>query len=59
VAELLLALHQQQQTVLLVVTHSEALATRFARRWRIERGQLITDGAGASPADARSGGRGR
>jgi predicted ABC-type transport system involved in lysophospholipase L1 biosynthesis ATPase subunit len=40
VAELLLSLHQQQQTVLLVVTHSEALASRFAKRWRITRGEL-------------------
>jgi lipoprotein-releasing system ATP-binding protein len=40
VSELLLTLHRQQQTVLLVVTHSEALAQRFERRWRIERGRL-------------------
>lgn len=40
VAELLLSLHQQQHTVLLVVTHSEALAKRFAKRWTIARGQL-------------------
>jgi lipoprotein-releasing system ATP-binding protein len=40
VGELLLSLHQQQQTVLLVVTHSERLAQKFERRWRIERGRL-------------------
>jgi lipoprotein-releasing system ATP-binding protein len=40
VAELLLSLHLQQETVLLVVTHSEALARRFAKRWRITRGEL-------------------
>jgi lipoprotein-releasing system ATP-binding protein len=40
VADLLLTLHQQQNTVLLVVTHSEALAKRFARVWRIDRGVL-------------------
>jgi lipoprotein-releasing system ATP-binding protein len=40
VADLLLSLHRQQQTVLLVVTHSEHLAKRFARVWRIERGRL-------------------
>jgi lipoprotein-releasing system ATP-binding protein len=40
VAELLLSLHEQQQTVLLVVTHSEPLARRFAKRWRITRGEL-------------------
>jgi lipoprotein-releasing system ATP-binding protein len=42
VAELLLSLHQQQRTVLLVVTHSEALARRFDRRWHLERGHLTT-----------------
>jgi lipoprotein-releasing system ATP-binding protein len=40
VADLLLTLHQQQNTVLLVVTHSDVLAHRFARVWRIEHGQL-------------------
>ncbi|HXG90405.1 MAG TPA: ABC transporter ATP-binding protein [Vicinamibacterales bacterium] len=40
VAELLLTLHETQQTVLLVVTHSEVLAARFARRWTITRGAL-------------------
>lgn len=68
VSELLLSLHQQQQTVLLVVTHSEALASRFARRWRIERGQLFTEGpdanrdkggVGGGPHESRPGGRGR
>jgi lipoprotein-releasing system ATP-binding protein len=40
VADLLVTLHQRQHTILLVVTHSHALAERFARRWRIERGHL-------------------
>ena len=40
VAALLLELHHQQQTILLVVTHSEALARRFQRRWSITRGRL-------------------
>jgi lipoprotein-releasing system ATP-binding protein len=40
VADLLLTLHQQQNTVLLVVTHSETLARRFSRVWRIDRGTL-------------------
>jgi lipoprotein-releasing system ATP-binding protein len=40
VADLLLTLHQQQHTVLLVVTHSETLARRFDRVWRIDRGTL-------------------
>lgn len=40
VAELLLELHRAQQTMLLVVTHSEALAARFETRWRISAGRL-------------------
>ena len=40
VADLLMALHQEQQTVLLVVTHNDVLASRFAKRWRIVRGEL-------------------
>ena len=40
VADALLALHQQQNTILVVVTHSDLLAARFSRRWRIDRGQL-------------------
>ena len=50
VGQLLLSLHQQQQTVLLVVTHSEALAERFKRRWRIERGRLTQEASGDSGA---------
>jgi lipoprotein-releasing system ATP-binding protein len=42
VADLLLELHGDGQTILLVVTHSDALAKRFERRWRIERGRLTT-----------------
>jgi lipoprotein-releasing system ATP-binding protein len=40
VADLLLTLHEQQQTILLVVTHSDALAARFERQWRIKSGRL-------------------
>jgi lipoprotein-releasing system ATP-binding protein len=40
VADLLLELHRDWQTILLVVTHSEALARRFERRWTITRGRL-------------------
>lgn len=40
VADLLLTLHDQQQTMLIVVTHSEGLASRFRRRWRLDRGRL-------------------
>jgi lipoprotein-releasing system ATP-binding protein len=42
VADLLLTLQQQQKTMMIVVTHSDALAARFAKRWRIDRGQLTT-----------------
>jgi lipoprotein-releasing system ATP-binding protein len=51
VADLLLALHQRQQTVLLVVTHSDVLAKRFDRVWRIERG--ILHGSGVHPTAGR------
>lgn len=40
VADLLVDLHQRQNTMLIVVTHSDALAARFAKRWRIDRGRL-------------------
>jgi lipoprotein-releasing system ATP-binding protein len=43
VADLLIALQQQQKTMMIVVTHSDVLAARFARRWRIDRGQLTGD----------------
>ena len=34
VADLLITLHAQQQTIMVLVTHSEALGSRFATRWR-------------------------
>jgi lipoprotein-releasing system ATP-binding protein len=40
VADVLLELHRDRQTILLVVTHSDALARRFDRRWTIVRGRL-------------------
>jgi lipoprotein-releasing system ATP-binding protein len=40
VADLLLALHHQKKTMMIVVTHSDLLASRFAKRWRIDRGRL-------------------
>lgn len=40
VAELLLRLHVQQHTTLLVVTHSASLASRFARRLGMAEGRL-------------------
>ena len=40
VATLLLDLHQQRQTILVVVTHSPALADRFAVRYEMSEGKL-------------------
>ena len=40
VADLLIALHEGQKTMLVIVTHSEPLAARFSIRWSIDRGQL-------------------
>ena len=40
VADLLVTLHARQQAILLVVTHSEALGSRFDRRWTMSRGTL-------------------
>jgi len=42
VADLLIKLHAQQQTIMIVVTHSETLGARFTRRWRMQRGVLET-----------------
>jgi lipoprotein-releasing system ATP-binding protein len=41
VADLLVKLHAQQQTIMIVVTHSEALGSRFQRRWQMQRGALL------------------
>lgn len=40
VADLLLTLHEHKKTMMIVVTHSDALAARFATRWRIDHGRL-------------------
>jgi lipoprotein-releasing system ATP-binding protein len=40
VADLLVRLHAEQQTIMIVVTHSEALGSRFDRRWKMQRGVL-------------------
>jgi lipoprotein-releasing system ATP-binding protein len=40
VADLLLELHGRQKGILVVVTHSDTLGARFAKRWRMDRGQL-------------------
>ena len=42
VADLLLELHRHQQTILIVVTHSAELATRFARRYEMGDKQLVS-----------------
>ena len=42
VADLLISLHARQRAILIVVTHSEMLGSRFERRWRMLRGQLST-----------------
>jgi ABC-type lipoprotein export system ATPase subunit len=35
IADLLVSLHRDQQTMLVVVTHSAALAARFGRRYEV------------------------
>jgi len=45
VADLLIALHARQQAIMVLVTHSEALGSRFTRRWSMNRGVLTTSPA--------------
>lgn len=40
VADLLIELHGRQKGIMVVVTHSDSLGSRFAKRWRMNRGQL-------------------
>jgi lipoprotein-releasing system ATP-binding protein len=40
VADLLIALHAKQQAIMVLVTHSETLGSRFAKRWSMNRGVL-------------------
>jgi lipoprotein-releasing system ATP-binding protein len=42
IADLLITLHAEQQAIMIVVTHSEALGSRFDRRWKMQRGVLQT-----------------
>lgn len=42
IADLLLRLHREQRTILMVVTHSETLGHRFERRWAMKNGSLQT-----------------
>jgi len=41
VGQLLAQLHQEQELILVVVTHSEALAERFARKYELVDGTLV------------------
>lgn len=51
VADLLITLHAEQHAIMIVVTHSEALGSRFGRRWTMQRGVLDMAGSvsGAAP----------
>ena len=49
VADLLVGLHAQQQTIMIVVTHNEALGSRFQRRWQMQRGVLTTSSNTSGP----------
>ena len=40
VADLLIALHAKQQSIMVVVTHSDTLGSRFGKRWSMSRGVL-------------------
>jgi len=44
VAELLLSLHARRRTILVVVTHSAALAERFPVRYEMDDGRLLDSG---------------
>jgi len=48
VADLLIALHAQQQSIMVLVTHSDTLGARFSKRWSMSRGVLTTN-TGAEP----------
>jgi lipoprotein-releasing system ATP-binding protein len=49
VADLLIALHAKQQAIMVLVTHSDALGSRFTRRWTMSRGELSTSLATTRP----------
>ncbi len=42
VADLLIQLHAKQKGIMILVTHSETLGSRFSRRWKMNRGELTT-----------------
>jgi len=43
VGRLLLELQQQEQTMLIVVTHSPRLAGMMGQRWELDEGMLIAE----------------
>jgi lipoprotein-releasing system ATP-binding protein len=45
VADLLIAMHARHKAIMVLVTHSEALGSRFAKRWSMNRGVLTTTAA--------------
>jgi len=45
VAELILSLHRDEKTVLIVVTHNAALAEKFDRRYELKEGRLVGSGS--------------
>jgi lipoprotein-releasing system ATP-binding protein len=49
VADLLISLHATQQAIMVLVTHSEALGSRFNKRWSMNRGELTTTTTAAKP----------
>jgi lipoprotein-releasing system ATP-binding protein len=54
IASLLLDLHRQQRNILIVVTHSERLASRFPLRFEISAGRLSRLPVTARPPGGRS-----
>jgi predicted ABC-type transport system involved in lysophospholipase L1 biosynthesis ATPase subunit len=38
----LISLHAKQKGIMILVTHSETLGARFSRRWKMNRGELMT-----------------
>jgi len=41
IADLLLEIHREEGTILVIVTHSDKLAARFQHRWELNDGQLL------------------
>lgn len=41
IADLLLEIHREENTILVIVTHSEKLAARFQHRWELNDGLLV------------------